>query len=246
MSEPRLLADNVVRLGTSYVNWYLVADESGVTIVDAGVPGYRPQLEPGLKLLGRSIDNVRCVLLTHGDADHTGVAEKLRSENGIEVHLHPEDEKLVHGESKKTEASALGMLTHVTAYRLLWHFVRNGAARPPQIEKTTPLVEGATLQVPGRPHVIETPGHTPGHVAFHFPEHGAVFAGDALCTWNPMTGDRGPQLMPRSLNVSTATARESLAKIERLDAPLVLPGHGEPWTEGAAAAVEHVRDAPLT
>ena len=49
MSEPEVLADGVVRLGTRFVNWYLVADDDGVTIVDAGVPGYRPQLEPGLR-----------------------------------------------------------------------------------------------------------------------------------------------------------------------------------------------------
>src|SRR6266550_1167103 len=69
MSDPRKLADGVVRLGTSYVNWYLVADDSGVTVVDAGVAGYSDQLEPGLKLLGRSLGDVRAFVLTHGDAD---------------------------------------------------------------------------------------------------------------------------------------------------------------------------------
>jgi glyoxylase-like metal-dependent hydrolase (beta-lactamase superfamily II) len=80
LAHPELLTDGVVRLGTRYVNWYLVADDSGVVIVDAGVPGYRPQLEPGLELLGRKLEDVRAILLTHADGDHTGVCTKLRSE----------------------------------------------------------------------------------------------------------------------------------------------------------------------
>ena len=123
MDEPRQLSDGVVRLGSSMVNWYLVGDDSGVTIVDTGLRGYRDQLEPGLELLGRSLDDVRAVILTHGDADHTGVASKLAEERpDLPIHLHPEDEYLVHGRSKKTEDSPLTLLyraQHVSAARPL-------------------------------------------------------------------------------------------------------------------------------
>ena len=53
-TEPALVADRVVRLGTELVNWYLVEDEGRVTIVDAGAPKYRPQLDRGLALLRQS------------------------------------------------------------------------------------------------------------------------------------------------------------------------------------------------
>jgi glyoxylase-like metal-dependent hydrolase (beta-lactamase superfamily II) len=98
------------------------------------------------------------------------------------------------------------------------------------------------LGVPGRPRVVHTPGHTPGHCAFHFEAHGALFVGDAMCTWNPLTGERRPQLMPpRGFNVSNATARESLGRIEGIEAEVLLVGHGEPWHDGPAAAVEQAR-----
>jgi len=104
-------------------------------------------------------------------------------------------------------------------------------------------VDGEVLDVPGRPRVVHTPGHTPGHCALYFERHGALFVGDALCTWNPLSGRRGPQVMPSAFNVSTDTCFESLAAIERLDAEAVLPGHGEPWREGAAAAAARAREA---
>jgi len=240
-SAPSKLADGLVRLGTPYVNWYLVSDGSGVTIVDAGVPGYRPQLEPGLGLLGHSLDDVRAILLTHSDGDHTGVATALRDETGAAVHLHSDDAEAARNRgAKKTDESMLAELLRPGTYRLFWEFGRNGGARPPVLDDTVAIADGQELEVPGKPRVIHTPGHTPGHVAYHFAGLGALFVGDLLCTWHPTRGRRGAQLM--AFNVSTPQSFESLAKIEELPAELVLVGHGEPWTGGAAAAVAQARE----
>ena len=240
-STPSKLADGLVRLGTPYVNWYLVSDGSGVTVVDAGVPGYRPQLEPGLALLGHSLGDVRAILLTHSDGDHTGVATTLRDETGVPVHLHPGDTEAAHNRgAKKTDESMLAELLRPGTYRLFWEFGRNGGARPPVLDNTVAIADGQELEVPGKPRVIHTPGHTPGHVAYHFPGLGALFVGDLLCTWHPTRGRRGAQLM--AFNVSTPASFESLGKIEALPAGLVLVGHGEPWTGGAGAAVEQARE----
>jgi glyoxylase-like metal-dependent hydrolase (beta-lactamase superfamily II) len=244
LSEPTKLADGLVRLGTSKVNWYLVADEDGVVVVDAAVPGYRPQLEPGLELLGRSLSDVRAVLLTHSDADHTGVAAWLHSEHGVPAYIHEqEDELLRKPRLKKTDGSILPHLWRPSLWSLFSHLARNGGARPPKIEGATTLSGDETLELPGRPRVVNTPGHTVAHLAYHFPSHGALFVGDALCTWNPLTTRRGVQLMPSAFNVSTAQALESLAQIENLEASFLLPGHGEPWHEGVATAVANARAA---
>lgn len=242
MSQPVQLADGVVGLGTDYVNWFLVSDDSGVTVVDAGIPGYRPQLEPGLKLLGRTPGDIRAVLLTHGDADHVGVAAAIRNETGAPVHIHRGDADMVANASrKKTDGSPLPLLVQPTAWRVLAHFARNGAMRPSKLPDTVALEDGATVDVPGRPRVIHTPGHTPGHTVLHFEGHGALFVGDALCTWNVATGRRGPQLLPKPFNVSYQQAHASLERIEGLAADLMLVGHGDPWKDGPASAVERAR-----
>jgi len=240
MNSPEKLGDGLVRLGTSYVNWYLVADDGGVTIVDAGVPGYRPQLEPGLDLLGRSLADVQATLLTHADADHTGVSTAVRDEAGVPIYLHPADAESARNRgAKKIDERALSELPHPGTYKLFWHFARNGGARPPVLDETVAVVPGEALEVPGRPRAIHTPGHTPGHVAYHFAGHGTLFAGDLICTWHPTRGRRGPQLM--AFNVSTQQSFDSLAEIEGIGADLVLVGHGEPWTGGVADAVDRAR-----
>ena len=68
-----------------------------------------------------------------------------------------------------------------------------------------------------------------------------LFAGDVMCNLNPLTLERGPQLMPSWFNVSNRQALESLARVETVEASVVLFGHGEPWHEGPAAAVAQAR-----
>jgi glyoxylase-like metal-dependent hydrolase (beta-lactamase superfamily II) len=78
-----------------------------------------------------------------------------------------------------------------------------------------------------------------------FERQGALFVGDALCTWNPLTGARGTQLMPFPLNVDNEGCFQSLTRIEALQAQFVLPGHGDPVRESPAAAVDHARQVKL-
>jgi glyoxylase-like metal-dependent hydrolase (beta-lactamase superfamily II) len=60
---------------------------------------------------------------------------------------------------------------------------------------------------------------------------------------NPLTGRIGPQIMPSGLNEDTAQALASLDALRGIDADLLLPGHGDPWTQGVAEAVRKARAA---
>jgi glyoxylase-like metal-dependent hydrolase (beta-lactamase superfamily II) len=67
-----------------------------------------------------------------------------------------------------------------------------------------------------------------------------------MATWNPLTGRSGPQIMPAAMNHDSERAMQSLRALEKIDADVVLPGHGEPWTGGLAEAVQLARDAGPT
>jgi len=75
------LAPALHRIGSDIVASYLVEEHRGVTVVDAGLPGHWPELVAELEVMGRSVDDVRGVVLTHGDTDHLGFAERLRRDH---------------------------------------------------------------------------------------------------------------------------------------------------------------------
>jgi glyoxylase-like metal-dependent hydrolase (beta-lactamase superfamily II) len=245
VTEPVELAPGVWRAGTEIVNWYLVEEDGHVTIVDAGVPRFRPQLDTALARMGGSLGDVAAVVLTHAHVDHVGFAEPLRAETGVAVHVHADDERLATTRKPfgKNERTMLPYLRYPFAYRLVAHLIAGGAGKTKPIASVTTFADGETLDVPGRPRVVHTPGHTTGHCSFHLADRGALIAGDEVCTLNPLSGSRGPQLMPRAFNLASGTCLDSLAKLQQLEADVVLPGHGEPWTDGVAELVERARAA---
>jgi glyoxylase-like metal-dependent hydrolase (beta-lactamase superfamily II) len=235
------VAPGVHRLGNEIVNYYVVEADGGLVVVDAGLPGFFDQLEEFLRARGRRVAEIDAVLLTHAHNDHIGIAEKVRLE-GVLVRIHEDDAEMARtGKPHPRERSLLPYLRNRATWRLLVTGVRLGAIKPVKLAEVAPFGEGE-LDVPGRPRVIHTPGHSPGHVVFHFEAQGALLAGDALCMFNPLTGRQGPQIMPGGFSLSSPQALESLSRFEDLDAVL-LPGHGDPWTAGVGAAVARAREA---
>jgi len=243
---PVEIVPGVYGLGSEMVNWYVVEDGGRLTAVDAGIPSFAKDLEADLRSIGHTPADVAALVLTHSDADHTGIAPQLK-EAGARVLVNAADDATLRKPAaKKGDAAPWHVLPYMwrpTFWRIFGHLIRGGAARLTKVEGAETFGDGDVLDVPGAPRVIATPGHTPGHSAISFERHGALFVGDALCTWNPLTGRLGAQLMPSAFNVSNAQALASLAAIEPLDAQVVLPGHGEAFREGPAAAVSAARAA---
>jgi glyoxylase-like metal-dependent hydrolase (beta-lactamase superfamily II) len=234
------LADGLHHIGSNIVNSYLVEDAAGVTIVDAGLPGHWRELEKELTQLGRSLDDVRGIVLTHGDTDHIGFAERLRQQNGVSVYVHELDAARARGEVKKPN-SGWGPIKVRPLMGFLWYSARHGGLRIPPVREVVTFTDGAVLELPGSPRIIHIPGHTPGSVAVHVPAADALMVGDAMTTGNVLTGELGPRPAPFTLDPDAALA--SLAKLEAVEATWVLPGHGAPWLGGVADAIRQVRQA---
>lgn len=232
------LAPGLHRIGSDVVNSYLVEDAAGLTIVDAGLPGHWRELDQELTQLGYSLDDVRGIVLTHGDTDHIGFAERLRQANGIVVHVHELDAARARGEIKKPN-SGWGRIKLRPLLKFLWYSGRHGGLRIPPVGEVKTFADGEVLDLPGSPRIIHVPGHTPGSVAVHVPVVDALFVGDAMTTGNVLTGERGPGPAPFTLDPEGALA--SLAKLEAIPATWVLPGHGAPWHGGVAEAIRQVR-----
>jgi glyoxylase-like metal-dependent hydrolase (beta-lactamase superfamily II) len=232
------IAPSLHRIGSSLVNSYLVEDSGQITIIDAGLPGYWRLLPGELAAMGSSLDDVRAVVLTHGDTDHVGFAERIRRERGVPVYVHELDAARARAEVKK-RSSGWGPVKIRPLLGFLVYSARYGGLRIPPLTEVVTFSDGATLDVPGAPRVIHLPGHTPGSVAVHVPGVDGVFLGDAMTTRNVLTGELGPQLAPFTLEPEQAFS--SLARLDGLEARWVLPGHGKAWAGGLQEALRRIR-----
>jgi glyoxylase-like metal-dependent hydrolase (beta-lactamase superfamily II) len=162
----------------------------------------------------------------------------------IPVYVHRDDAEL-DGNLRpfgSTAGSMAPYFRYPTCLRFIGEWISKGGARPHPIADVTRFDDGDELPVPGRLRAIHTPGHTDGHAAFVSGE--VLITGDALCTLNPLTGERGPQVLPAAVSSSVDESLASLDKLVGTGASLLLPGHGDPQSDPDGAVADAKRRGP--
>jgi glyoxylase-like metal-dependent hydrolase (beta-lactamase superfamily II) len=235
------VAPGVHRFTDALANWYAVTLGDGrLVLVDCGWPRSGERLAAGLAELGRTVEDVQAVLLTHGHPDHLGSAQWLSETHGIPVYAGAEELPRVRGERPSTRGPRMLLeLWRPSALRFLAGSLERGVLSPRWV--VAPQSVDSTFEALIVP--VRTPGHTEGHTAYWLPERGVVFSGDALVTLDVLTGRRGPRLHPAPFQVDLRQARESLAALGSIDADVVLPGHGDAFAGPVADAVARAREA---
>lgn len=233
------LGPNLHRIGNDIVAAYLVVTPEGITVVDAGLPGHWRDLRTELRSIDRSLDDVQGLVLTHGDSDHLGFAERLRRDHGVPVFIHAGDADRARGGDKPKVA--FGPMHLRPTLGFFAYSLRKNGLRTRYLTEVAEVADGDVLDLPGAPRVVALPGHSPGSIAVHSPAADAVFVGDALTTRHVLTGRTGAQ--PAPFTDDPALALESLRELEDLTASWVLPGHGAPWRGSPADAADAVRAA---
>ncbi|MGI8624786.1 MAG: MBL fold metallo-hydrolase [Solirubrobacteraceae bacterium] len=245
--EVQALATGVHRVVDGLVNWYIVEDGDEIAIVDAGWPRSWPEVQSALSSLGRKPADIGTVLLTHGHPDHLGAAERIRRETGAKVWAFTGEVDRVRGKAKGSSPfalvpSLLPTLVKPSATAFVLRATARGFMTPTWVEVVEPFGADAPLDLPGRPTVLLTPGHTQGHVSFLFGDRGTLITGDAFATLDVLSRATGPRLLPDAVNGDPARTRESLDVLGAVDADLLLPGHGEPYRGTPAEAVARARE----
>lgn len=223
-------------------NWCLIREGDSVTLVDAAWPADYPAVVHSLSHIGATPEQVAAVVLTHAHPDHIGTAERFRVEHAAVVLAHRQEEGHATGRYRQRVRTAdlVARLWRPSVMVYAFDVLRHGALRPTPVGAVETFEE-SPLDVPGRLLPVPTPGHTTGHCSFVLPQHGAVITGDALVNENMLTGHTGPRLLPRIFQHDLEQATASLDRLARLNANLILPGHGALMHMGIDLAVEGAR-----
>ena len=241
------VATGVHRITQAATNCYLVEGRESLTLIDAAFPRSWSRLVAVLDQSGWSVEDIHDVVLTHGHFDHLGMASRLHAEVGATVWVHTADLPLArdpyereYGRSQLQQA-----LRQPRSIPHLASMARAGGLKVRGVEDVRTFEGEQALPVAGSPTVVRTPGHTEGHCAFLLADRSAVVTGDALVTLDPYTDRSGPRLVTRPGSRDLERARESLDAIAETGARIVLPGHGEPYRDGAAVAVQRAKEAAV-
>ncbi|WP_328476070.1 MBL fold metallo-hydrolase [Actinoplanes sp. NBC_00393] len=157
-------------------SFYLDAPEPA--IVDTGIASSPAEgMAPALEQLGRRIEDVRWILLTHGHIDHIGGAYALWELTGRRARLviHEADAPLLR--SRRAHVRERDDAGKAAAQLATAETVISG-----EMEPTLLVKGGETLSLGGdvTVSVHAIPGHTAGSVAYVVDGQGDVFVGDAV------------------------------------------------------------------
>jgi glyoxylase-like metal-dependent hydrolase (beta-lactamase superfamily II) len=234
------VVDGVYRLGSRWVNFYLLDEAGALTLIDTGLPGYKAQLPAALTELGRRPADVKAIVLTHTHSDHIGAVDVFARATGASVYVPRGEASIATGDAKgATPKGVVAGLRHKTMWSFVRHLLANKGLARVTVPEVTAFDPGDALEVPGRLRVVGTPGHSPAHCSLLHETAGVLFCGDALATLAVDDGSTGPRLHP--FNEDRARAIASLEALESVSAGVLAPGHGEPWHGQVSDAVERAR-----
>ncbi len=210
------------------VNCYLARAGEGYVLIDTGYAKSRAAVEAALENAGLQPGNLKLILITHGDFDHTGNAAYLCKQYGGKIAMHRADAAVVEaGDMLKGRKMGEQWLMRILM-KVLVLFMGGG-----KFERFTPdlyLEDGEDLSGYGfAARVLHIPGHSRGSVAFLTPD-GDLFCGDLLENGGAAKG-KPPRL--NSLIDELSMAKASVERIGALPVHMVYPGHGQAFSMAA-------------
>ena len=194
-----------------------VETPTGLLLIDTGLPGQTDDLVDALAAAGADLGDVAGVVLTHQDPDHAGCLVALRERAADArgtpptVYAHVADAPYVDGRAKP---------------------IKSDGDRYPPVAVDVELVGGTVFRTDAGPmRVVETPGHTPGHVAYVSETLSVAFVGDLV---RESGGDLGPS--PKPMSYDTERVRDSIEYLADAEpaVEVLAMGHGVPFVRNGA------------
>jgi hydroxyacylglutathione hydrolase len=209
--------------GVKGANSYISVTEEGVVVIDTGMPGNAKRIVDQIKALNKTEKEIKIIILTHSDIDHSGSAAELKRITGAKVAIHGGDAPSLSGEKElKRVKGFVGVI-----FGLILKFMKFQKFKPDILLKDGDEIDNL--------RVIHTPGHTEGSICL-YKVGDILFAGDSV-----RTDKKGNlKLPPRAMSLNVQEALESVKKMAGLEFNILLPGHGAPVMEKASTKLKEL------
>jgi len=202
------------------VRAFLLDDGHELTLVDTLFETDARVILAQIKEIGRSIEHLKRIIISHCHRSHVGGLLTLKRMTGVPVYSHEWEADLITGNRKPQTVAKMPRfplrtwpLQMALNLRLDWHphcpvdyYLQDG-------EQVGPLV------------VVRTPGHTPGHLSFFWPERRVMITGDIVATW-PRLSAGWP-----AFNLNPRQHRDSVRRMCSFEPSVLGVGHGDPLRE---------------
>ena len=219
-----LVVDGVYQVKKGFRAFVIDGDE-GLTLIDTGLPKRASVFVAGIESIGRSVTDIRAILLTHSHTDHAGSAAELKRDSGAELYCSKVDTPAVQGAEKPPTPPFLDR-TPLQILKPLLGLLPN--AEPATVDHQ--IGGGESLSLPEDLVAYDSPGHTPGHTSYRLERAGGIlFVGDAA-------SHKGGSINRGWFNRSTPDINRSVQHLAELEFEMACFGHADPLTTQASAA----------
>jgi glyoxylase-like metal-dependent hydrolase (beta-lactamase superfamily II) len=228
------LAPGVYSLGHGkggHVHAFLLEAGGELLLVDTLFEDDARLVLEALRRLGRSPSDLKRIAITHAHRSHLGGLAALKRASGATVYAHRWEADIVAGERRAQAVSIVPRQSiRLIPFQLgLWLDRPRHASCP--VDEL--LDEGDSL---GPLQVMHSPGHSPGHLTFWWPERGFLIAGDGIATWPSLCAGW------KAFNLNHVQHKASLERLATFEPCIVGVGHGDPITENPADHVQQLAD----
>ena len=195
------------------VNCYLIKTDTGYILIDTGCSNKHAELEKELVSAGCKPGDLKLIIITHGDFDHTGNAAYIRKKFGTKIAMHGDDSGMVeHGDMFWNRRKGNILIRKVTPFLF-------GFGKSKRYKMDIYLEDGYDLSGFGfDARILYIPGHSKGSIGV-LTAVGDMFCGDLL--------ENTDRPVLNSIMDDLTAANASVAKLKGLKINTVYPGHGK-------------------
>jgi len=198
-----------IKSGKLSGNAYLVQNGDSFILIDTGARSKRAVIEQQLEECACSPGNLKCILLTHADFDHSGNALYLGRKYKTPVGIHKEEAVVLESGD---------MFIHRKKKPKIIGFLLKTFMSPEKFKPDFYLEDNDSIDRYGiNARVIHTPGHSPGSVCI-LTSNGECFCGDLFINTEK------PRVV--KLTDDQEQMQASVRKILAHDIRTIFPGHG--------------------